>query len=316
MSWIIRASKEQYTFAYLCPDGYELRLCSKVEVVLPHPHIAYLTYRAVLVPYPSGAQLTTTSSTYGIPSISKLLVSTSQFTSKGQASKRLTDTGFLILEFVGQEPGSSRSLSALSRMNYIHSLYQKSDLISNDDMLYTLSLFALEPRRWIQKYEWRDFTQMEQCAFGVFWEEIGKAMNISFEALPSAKSSWTDGLHWLEEVEAWSLAYEKRVMLPDVNNQKTADYTTDILLWAVPSWLRGIGLQAVCALMDDRLRRSMMYAPPSPVVQKAVDGILVVRRYILRYLALPRPGFMEVKLISDPDEQGRLRKLVWDSEPW
>lgn len=285
---------------------------------IPHHILASRTETrcAVINQYTSGAQLTTTPSTYGIPSISKLLVSTSQFTSKEMASKRLTDTGFLILEFVGQEPGSTRSLSALSRMNYIHSLYQKSDLISNDDLLYTLSLFALEPRRWVHKYEWRDFTQMEQCAFGVFWEEIGKAMKISFDTLPSAKSGWRDGLHWLEEVQAWSIAYEKQYMVPDVNNQKTADYTTNILLWAIPSWLRGVGIQAVCALMDDRLRKSMMYAPPSPIVQNAVDGILMVRKYMLRYLALPRPGFMEVKLISDPDEHGRLRKLVWDSEPW
>jgi hypothetical protein len=46
----------------------------------------------------------------------------------------------------------------------ISSLYQKKNLISNDDMLYTLSLFVLEPVRWVKRYEWREMTEMEICA--------------------------------------------------------------------------------------------------------------------------------------------------------
>lgn len=49
-------------------------------------------------------------------------------------------------------------------MNYLHSLYQKSGKISNDDMLYTMSLFVLELERWIREYEWRSLTPMEICA--------------------------------------------------------------------------------------------------------------------------------------------------------
>jgi hypothetical protein len=60
-----------------------------------------------------------------------------------------------------------RAISALSRINYIHGIYQKDGLISNDDMLYTLSLFAVEPRNWIARYEWRDLTDMELCALYV-----------------------------------------------------------------------------------------------------------------------------------------------------
>jgi hypothetical protein len=44
------------------------------------------------------------------------------------------------------------------------SLYQKKNLISNDDLLYTLSLFAIEPVRWVKRYEWREMTEMEICA--------------------------------------------------------------------------------------------------------------------------------------------------------
>ena len=49
-------------------------------------------------------------------------------------------------------------------MNYLHSLYQKQGKISNDDMLYTMSLFVTEIPRWVNDYEWRNVTPMEVCA--------------------------------------------------------------------------------------------------------------------------------------------------------
>jgi hypothetical protein len=38
-------------------------------------------------------------------------------------------------------PKSERAIKAIARMNYIHSTYQKAGKISNDDLLYTLSVF-------------------------------------------------------------------------------------------------------------------------------------------------------------------------------
>jgi hypothetical protein len=78
-------------------------------------------------------------------------------------------------------PDARRTKEAISRMNYLHgyvsnplllrkfhtdeaSIYQKAGHISNDDLLYTLGLFALEPIRWIKEYEWREMTPMERCA--------------------------------------------------------------------------------------------------------------------------------------------------------
>ena len=102
--------------------------------------------------------------TYGIPSISKLLVHTRQLSTRQHVGKRYADTSVLIQEFTVNPPDSERALDATARMNYIHSIYQRKGLISNDDMLYTLSLFALEPVRWVNKYEWREFTDLEVCA--------------------------------------------------------------------------------------------------------------------------------------------------------
>ena len=200
--------------------------------------------------------------TYGIPSISSLLVHTTQLSDPLSASKRVEDTKILVAEFLAQAPSSDRALSAIARMNYIHSLYQKSGRISNYDMLYTLSLFALEPIRWVDRYEWRNLTDMEKCAIGVFWKAMGDAMKIDFKAITPAPAGWQDGLAWLSELESWSIAYERECMVPDVNNKKTADQTTSILLWRVPTLLRGLGLQAVSALMDTRLRKAMMFYYP------------------------------------------------------
>jgi len=72
-------------------------------------------------------------------------------------ARRYADTGVLISDFTTYPFDSERRARALARMNFLHSHY----LISNDDMLYTLSVFIVTPRRWIEKYEWRPLTDLE-----------------------------------------------------------------------------------------------------------------------------------------------------------
>ena len=91
--------------------------------------------------------------TYALSSVSSLLVATGELSRCETASKRIADTGVLILEFCMNPPSSERSKQAVARMNHLHPRYLKAGKISNDDMLYTLSLFALEPVRWVNRYE-------------------------------------------------------------------------------------------------------------------------------------------------------------------
>jgi len=102
--------------------------------------------------------------TYGIPTMSSLLVRTKQLSYSKYAGKRYSDTELLIAEFLSAPPDSRRANEATARMNYIHSIYQKQGYVSNDDMLYTLALFVLEPISWIKQYEWRELTDLEICA--------------------------------------------------------------------------------------------------------------------------------------------------------
>ena len=197
--------------------------------------------------------------TYGIPSISKLLVQTTEFSSASTASKRYVDTEVLVAEFYGYHPQHSRVTEAIARMNYIHSVYRKAGKISDEDMLYTLSLFAMEPIRWIERHEWRSLEAFEKNAIAVFVKALGDAMDIRYAGyLKGAEEGWKDGLHWLDEIDAWAQAYERKAMVPDINNFKTAEETMNILLWFVPRAAKAFGKKLVCTLLDQRLRQAMM----------------------------------------------------------
>lgn len=197
--------------------------------------------------------------TYGIPSISKLLVQTTQLSTVKNAGKRYADTAVLLVEILGNEPSSDRSIVSFGRLNYLHGIYRDLGKILDDDMLYTLALFAIEPIKWIERNDWRKLSNLEKCALGTFMKSMGDAMLIDYGQLPSAKRGFRDGLQWLEEIWQWSEDYEIKKMLPTKDNHQTANETTALLLFTLPNSLRPIGKHAVSALMDDRLRDAMMF---------------------------------------------------------
>lgn len=256
--------------------------------------------------------------TYGIPSVSSLLVATGQLVDVETASKRIADTGVLLLEFALNEPTSERATQAIARMNYLHAGYQKAGKITNDDMLYTLSLFALEPARWVRKYEWRKLTELELCACGTYWKSMGDAMDISYSILPSSIPGWKDGLQWLDEVEAWSLRYEEAYMVPAVTNKQLADSHLEIICMNVPARLLNPCKKLISVILGERLRTAMMYPESPQVYHTIINGVLGVRKLLLRYLALPRPEMMRKHYIpSGPDQStGRYNAVEYLSYPW
>ena len=255
--------------------------------------------------------------TYGIPSISRLLVQTTQLSERETATKRYVDTIVLISDFTGYPPGSERAREALARMNYIHGLYIKSGKISNDDLLYTLSLFAWEPARWIDRHEWRQLEDFERCAFGTFWKGVGDAMGIEYGKLKSNGEGWVDGLHWMEELADWAEEYERVHMVPHLDNFRMAEETVAILLYSVPSWGRAFGKQVVTALMDERLRKAMIYEKPPRWLSTTTHLMLDLRKYTLHYLILPRPSFLARRMTTEsPSKDGRFFMTVQESAPW
>ena len=87
---------------------------------------------------------------------------------------------------------------------------------------------------------------------------MGDAMVIPYNELPSCKTGWRDGLHWLEEIKEWSLKYEEANMVPAATNQKLADSHMDILFFNLPSRFITIGQKIVAVFLGERLRRAMM----------------------------------------------------------
>jgi hypothetical protein len=157
------------------------------------------------------------------------------------------------------DPSSERAQTAIARTKFLHQGYRASGKILEDDMLYTLSLFALEPIRFVKMYEWREMTEMERCAVGTYWKSLGDALGISYEILPSGKTGFRDGIHWLEEIREWSLRYEVKHMKPHPRNKEIADRTIDVLVYNLPRFVKPFGLYFVSFLMDERLRSAMMY---------------------------------------------------------
>ncbi|KAF2807423.1 uncharacterized protein BDZ99DRAFT_421450 [Mytilinidion resinicola] len=253
--------------------------------------------------------------TYGIPTISNLLVATGQLSSPTTASKRAADTGVIITEVVLNRPDSSRTIDGIARMNYLHGRHMKAGKISNDDMLYTLSLFVLEPIRWTSRFEWRHITDLERCAMGVYWKDLGEAMNISYQSLTS--SEWQDGFHWLEELETWSLRYEMQKMVPDDANARLARATFDIALFNLPKSFKPLGYKIASSLLEPRLLKAMKLGEPPALYASTLNAIVGIRKFILRHFFLPRPYSQRVKWFSQSDPHtGCSNFMRYTAHPW
>ena len=186
-------------------------------------------------------------------------MATGELKNPDTSSKRAADTGLLVLEFGLNKPTSKRAIQAIARMNFLHSRYQKAGKITNNDLLYVLSNFALEPVQWISRCEWRSLTDVELCASGTFWKDMGDAMEISYEVLHSSAKGWQDGLHWLSEVKQWSDEYEESHMVPADSNRELADSLLNSLLPRKPAGCRKRCMKAIAVLLGDRVRQSMMH---------------------------------------------------------
>ncbi len=244
--------------------------------------------------------------TYGIPTISSLLVHTGQLGSAQNAGRRYVDTSGLIQAFTtyplpkfdlpdggesdaartkaksgeenwelfGEDPLDPRASIALARVNFLHARWRTK--ISNNDLLCTLSTFVSGPITFINRYEWRQLSDVEKEAiFSVFYH-IGRCMGIT--NIPDS----------LEAFMEWSEEYEKTHMLYTKQNQEVADHTVNLLLYNVPKALHGFAKDLVSSLMDERLRSAMGYSAAPGWVVALKDTLLKLRAVVTATLLLPR----------------------------
>ncbi|KAH8682555.1 hypothetical protein BX600DRAFT_485795 [Xylariales sp. PMI_506] len=237
--------------------------------------------------------------TYGVESISRLLLATRNLTDPVASLKRYEDTAVIIGEFTANPPDSARANASIARMNWLHSKYVASGQISNADLLYTLSVFVVEPERFMRLYEWRPLNEMERCAYGVFWKSIGDAMGIKYEGYLS-KTHWKDGLDWADDVAQWAKAYEIVSFKPSVVSNKPARTLIPMITYWVPKPLKAFVNECVVVLLGDRVREAFMLPEPGIGAAATVYVALNVRKLFLRHLALPR--FIPINRHSEDDD--------------
>ncbi|KAN0062365.1 hypothetical protein ACQY0O_005247 [Thecaphora frezii] len=235
--------------------------------------------------------------TYGIPTISQVLVNTGQFSKRENAPRRFIDTSLLIQGFLTyplprhtypspdtpppphhwetlcDNPTDPRSAIALARVNYLHARHRT---ITNDDMLYTLSLFILEPPKWLRRYEWRAMTPLEEEALFTVMVHVGRCMGI--QHIPETRG----------EMLKWSSEYEERENVYAESNAQTAEHTLELLVYRLPEFAKGFARQMAVSLMEDRLRASFGLALPSRPIVWIKDAVLRARMLLLRHFFLPR----------------------------
>jgi len=143
----------------------------------------------------------------------------------------------------------------------MHAGYRRAGKIIDNDMLYTLSLFALEGMRWVRRYEWREASGLEWCALGVRWVCAGCVlegdMEIEFEC---AGRGGRNGLEWHCALERWSVEYEKKHMESSSSNHKLAVATMQLLGDGLSKPVMGIANAVFGYLMDPQLRQVMRCA--------------------------------------------------------
>ncbi|KAI0473359.1 hypothetical protein GGR56DRAFT_675860 [Xylariaceae sp. FL0804] len=240
--------------------------------------------------------------TYGVESISKLLLGTGNLTAKDSRSlKRYEDTAALIGEFMINPPTSERALRGIARMNFLHQKYVDAGQISNEDLLYVLSVFVTEPIRFARLYEWRELNEMEVCAYGVFWKALGDAMGIRYggSGLLARAGAWRDGTEFAADITAWAKEYEVRKMRPSRISHRPARALIPMITYWAPRWAKPLAEEVVCVLMGDRVREAFMLPEPGIGAAALVFPALWVRRFVLRHLALPRLG--ELRRLGDED---------------
>ncbi|KAJ5083104.1 hypothetical protein N7532_012147 [Penicillium argentinense] len=231
----------------------------------------------------------------GIPTMSKLFAVTGQ-NNRRNAGKRAVDTEILLRESQSQPRDSDRYASAVARMNYLHAHYRRANKITDGDLLHTLGDGLAEILNVIEREEWRKLTDVEKCALGIFHKNLGEDMGIPFDVLPSKAEGWKDGLHFALELRKWTIHYEEEVARPTATNDQYVRVYVDS---ALPGIIQPVVRQMLGADLDDVMRTSLCLESPSLFLSLMLRLIRDSRKLILRYLALPRPSLLAVKLVHD-----------------
>jgi ER-bound oxygenase mpaB/B'/Rubber oxygenase, catalytic domain len=202
--------------------------------------------------------------TFCVPSISALLDQTGEF--RQRAQKRYDDTALLIAELTEWGYDSDRGHAALRQMNRIHRRF----VIANDDYLYVLTTFILEPIRWIDRFGWRRLSGHERLAQVHFWREVGRRMGI--RDIPETYA----------ELEQYNMTYERERFRYGMTNQRVGEATRDLFLSWFPAPLRPLLTPGIYAMLEEPVLDAFGFPHPPRWLRRLTAGSLRLRGRILR----------------------------------
>ena len=212
---------------------------------------------------------------FGVAKGTPLLERTGEFVNRTR--KRYDDTVLILAEILEHGYDSERGRAAIKRMNQQHGRYR----IPNDEYLYTLSTFVLEPIRWLERFGWREITHEEKQAAFLYWMEIGKRMNI--QDLPPS----------LEVFDQFNRAYEREHFRYAPSNQRIAEATRDLVLsMYLPRFLWRFGAPFVYALIDDPLLDAVGFQRPPMWLRSFVEAGLKARGWLMKFLPPRRSPYL------------------------
>ncbi len=208
--------------------------------------------------------------TFAVPSIAAVLDSTGEFGERAQ--KRYDDTDLLISSFAEGGHDSESGRRAIRRMNRIHARFE----ISNEDFLYVLSTFVLEPIRWNARFGWRPLIAAEKEATFLFWREVGRRMAI--QEIPAT----------LEELKRYNVRFERERFAFSEAGQRVAETTRRMFLAWFPGLPRQLGRRVIDAVLDDPLLDALGFERPSPALRRGATAALRARGRASRLLGQRR----------------------------
>lgn len=234
----------------------------------------------------------------GIPTMSKLFAVTGQ-NNRRNAGKRAIDTEILLRESQTQRPDSERYAKAVARMNFLHSRYRQAGKILDNDLLHTLGSGVVEALRIVEEQEWRNLSDVEVCAIGIFHKNLGEDMGIPLATmLPSGETGWRDGKHFAEDLRDWTVRYEESVAVPTATNDQYVRVYVDSAVSKFPQPIVSCLRKSLGAELSDTMRESLGLESPGVLLSWFLGALRGLRKLYLRYLNLPRPAFLAVEHVS------------------
>ncbi|HIK17290.1 MAG TPA: DUF2236 domain-containing protein [Leptolyngbyaceae cyanobacterium M33_DOE_097] len=203
--------------------------------------------------------------TFCVPSVADLLDRTAEFHHRPQ--KRYDDTGLMVSLILKWGHDTPKGQAVIQRMNQIHGHFP----ISNEDFLYVLSTFIYEPVRWVDRFGWRKFSDLEKQALFYFWYAVGQQMGI--QAIPTSFAIF----------EQYNLDYEREHFRYNAANQRVGESTLRLFLSWFPAPLRPVIQPFVYAIMDDRMLQAFGFPTPQLWQRRLVEQVLRSRGHLLRY---------------------------------